>query len=515
MQYKLALEIAAFILLGVVLLRFYQVRQFPTRKVRIFLALIWISIMECFFNIASAIGLANAQFVPQMVNELLAFAFFVIKVLLVLYLFRQKSDAFMSDVTGVGNANALKLVLEQKIKKKKPVVIYSVEMKNFHQLQTLFGKENSEALLSEIGKYLLDLSGRLHVFHRRDESFEIVLEKESDREKLLQLLKERFAEPWQIRGNYILVDTIITHQHYPDEFKDLSEFFGMQEYLLEQACEQGLPVIDNNRTFTEQYHRRKQVEAALKRAVEERSFEVYFQPIYSLKDRQIVSLEALVRMKDEQLGYILPDEFMPLAEKNGTMIAIGEMVLESCCRFLAKHILSNDSLGIRTIHVKLSGVQCMQRNLKDVMLLVLEKYHIPPSMITLEVPEHFAVLAPEFMLCHMKELGKLGIQFAADNYGKEKSNVSPFMKFPFHEIKIDKKRTGAYFENETARIILENEIQMLKRLGIPVTIEGIETKEQSAAVEALGVNYIQGNYYGKPMPEKECLVYIRKFYDER
>ena len=75
--------------------------------------------------------------------------------------------------------------------------------------------------------------------------------------------------------------------------------------------------------------------------------------------------------------------------------------------------------------------------------------------------------------------------------------------------------TWAYFENETSRIILQNEIQTMKQLGLPVVVEGIETKEQSDAMEVLGVNYIQGYYYGRPMPEKECLIYIRRFYDER
>ena len=289
----------------------------------------------------------------------------------------------------------------------------------------------------------------------------------------------------------------------------------MQEYLLEQARKQSLHVIENNHTFIEQYHRRKQVEHALKKAVEERSFEVYFQPIYSLKDKQIVSLEALTRMKDEKLGVILPDEFIPLAEKNGSIIQIGEIVLENCCRFLSRHILSNDSLGIRNIRVNISRIQCMQQNFKNTILPVLEKYHIPPSMIILEVTESTVSLASELMLYHMKELAKTGIGFAADKYVTGNSNASSLVKFPFHEIKIDKDTTWAYFENETSHIILENEIQTMKRMGFLVVVEGIETKEQSKAMEALGVNYVQGYYYGKPMPEKESLVYIRKFYDER
>lgn len=640
MQYKLEFEIAAFILLIVILLHFHLVRQFPTRKARVFLAFTWVSFIECFFNIASAIGLANAQFVPQMVNELLAFAFFVaegasafllfgyvyticafegqqrkririagtipfvlfeigvlltpfigfffymedncyyqgfganfgyfyigyyfiLNLLMVLlqrnrvparlktvflcysifaifamhiqimnreimltsagnaliiflfYLSMQNPGELLDTITGVGNGNALKVLLAQKIEEEKPLATYSIEIKNFHQLQTLFGEENSEMLLGEIGKYLVNLSGRFHVFHRRDESFDVIFDQEQDKESLLGTLQERFADVWRIHSNYIMVDVIITHQHYPNDFKDLPEFLGMHEYLLEQAREQGLHVIENNEELIGQYHRRKQVELALQKAVEERSLLVYFQPIYSLQEKRIVSLEALTRMRDEQLGFIPPDEFIPLAEKSGSIIQIGEIVLEACCRFLSKHILSNDSLGIRTIQVNISGAQCMQQNLKGTILPILEKYHIPPTMITLEVTESMAIQAPELMQRHMEELGKLGIEFAADDYGTGNSNFSSLVKFPFREIKIDKDMTWAYFENETAHVILENEIQTMKRLGLPVVVEGIETKEQSDAMEELGVNYIQGYFYGRPMPEKECLVYIRKFNDER
>ena len=515
MQYKLAFEIAACLLLVVVLLHIYLVRQFPTCKARVFLAFIFVSIIERFFYIVSVIGVANAQFVPQVVNELLAFAFFVTETVLLLYFLMKNPGEWVDVITGVGNGNTLKWALTQKLKKKKELATYSIEIKNLHQMQIIFGEENSEILLKEIGKYLLDLSGKFHVFHRRNESFDIVLEKEADKENLLGILCERFGDVWNIQGNCILVDTIITHQHYPNHFKDLPEFYGMQEYMLEQAIEQNLQVIENNSTLINQYHRRKQVERALNRAVRERSFDVYFQPIYSLKEKRIVSLEALTYMNDEQFGFIFQDEFIPIAEKNGSMLAIGEIVLENCCRFLAKHILSNDSLGIRTIHVNLSKAQCVQQNLKETIWSVLEKYHIPPAMITLEVTENMAILAPEQMFRHMKELRKFGIEFAAEGYGTGNSNLASLIKFPFREIKIDGDMVGAYFENETVRIILENEIQTMKRLGLPVVVQGIETKEQSDAMEVLGVNYVQGDYYGKPMPEKECLVYIRKFYDER
>ena len=174
-------------------------------------------------------------------------------------------------------------------------------------------------------------------------------------------------------------------------------------------------------------------------------------------------------------------------------------------------MLSNLSLGIRTVHVNISMAQCLQQNLTETIAPVLEKYHIPPSMLTLEITERTAITTPERMLWHMEELGKMGVSFAMDDYGSGNANCSYLIRFPFEEIKIDKDIVWAAFEDEKARIVMENEIRTIQRLGIPLIVEGIEHREQSEMVESLGVDYIQGYYYGRPLPEQECLRYVRSF----
>ena len=216
--------------------------------------------------------------------------------------------------------------------------------------------------------------------------------------------------------------------------------------------------------------------------------------------------------KDPELGFIRQREFIPLAERDGNIIHIGEQVLEQCCRFLSKHVLSNGSLGIRTIHVNISMVQCLRQNLTETIRPVLESYHIPPSMLTLEVTERTAIGAPERMLWHMHELGKMGVSFALDDYGSGNANCSYLIRFPFQEIKIDKEIVWASFHDKAARIVLENEIHTIKQLGIPLIIEG-EGGSRAEAMEQLGVKCIQDTI-GRPLPEQECLRYIRTFQEK-
>ncbi len=256
-------------------------------------------------------------------------------------------------------------------------------------------------------------------------------------------------------------------------------------------------------------------EKAVECAITEKNFQVYYQPIYSLKEKCVVSLEALVRLKDEKSGFIPPDEFIPLAEKNGTIMQISEIVLEECCRFLAKHVLANPSLGIQTIHVNIAAAQCLNRNLKESILPVLEHYHVPAHMITLELPERTVAGSPKLMLWHMREFGKAGMGFAIDGYGSGNLNCFGLLRFPVQEIKIGKEMTWSYFEDPAAKIVIENEIKTIQKLGFPIVVVGVENKEQSDALEALGVDMIQGFYYGKPMPEVECLRYIRRMHSAK
>lgn len=639
MQYNYDFEIAAFLLMAIILMHFIFVRQFPTEKGRVFKLLLITCLAECGTNILSCIGLANPEFVPQIVNELLAFAFFILEglasymifryvvtvcdferneakrlklfgkvpflvfellvlltpwigffyylednkyyqgfgagfgyfyiayyfllnivlllrrwkrvepnmkvilliysfvaigaifiqyeirnllltsagnliVLFMIYLSMQNPNELINPVTGVGNDDALMLRLKQILsyENDEEGSIITVAVKQFHHINTLFGVENGRKLMDEAGIFLYQLAGRFHVFYNGNGIFTLIIQSKVDSEEILEKIKCRFAEEWQVQQNSIVMDAGFVVQHYPKDFSTEAEFIQMREYLLGQMRKSGTQnIIRTDEKMIEKFWRISRVEMAIRTALEENTLQVYYQPIYSLEEKRIVSLEALVRLKDPELGFVPPDEFIPIAEKNGSIIQIGDRVLEESCKFLAKHVLSNVSLGLQTIQINMSVAQCMQQNLKEKIVPILSRYHVPPTMITLEITESTAINTTSLMQRHMKELGELGIRFAVDDYGSGNSNSSYLVKFPFKEVKIDKEMTWAYFQNDTARIILENEIKVMKKLGIPIVVEGIEKLEQSEEMERLGVQYIQGYYYGKPLPEAECLRYIRNF----
>ena len=407
---------------------------------------------------------------------------------------------------------ALELQLKDELMRDQEGTVIIIRICQYQQMGMLFGAENCNMLMAELGQYFFHLGGKFHVFRSDADTFVVMTDKDRYQE-MVKSVEGRFSEEWKIEENHILLDHTVMIMHYPKDFTTIPEFFEIRSYLSSVASGNAgkEPVIETDAQMIEGYYRQNQIEMILERALRERSIQVYYQPIYSLKEKRIVSLEALARLFDGELGYIPPAEFIPIAEKNGDIIRIGEIVLEECCKFLSKHVLSNMSLGIRSIQINISVAQCMQQNLKEAILPILQKYHIPTSMIVLELTESTAINAPALMEHHMKELGDAGISFAMDDYGTGSANCSYLMRFPFQEVKMDRDMTLAYFNNETARIVIENEIRTMQKLGIPMVVEGVEKLEQSEEMERLGVEYIQGYYYGKPLPEMECLRYIRNF----
>ena len=149
--------------------------------------------------------------------------------------------------------------------------------------------------------YLYRLCGKFHVFYAEGELFTVFADTGEDRERIESAVWKRFGEEWTVQENHILLNIEMVIQHYPRDFETEAEFFGMRQFLLENAAKSGMTVsVETNEELVEQYHRRRKIELAVARAIQDKGFGVYYQPVYSLREKRIVSLEALVRLKVER-----------------------------------------------------------------------------------------------------------------------------------------------------------------------------------------------------------------------
>ncbi|MDD7177117.1 MAG: EAL domain-containing protein, partial [Lachnospiraceae bacterium] len=252
---------------------------------------------------------------------------------------------------------------------------------------------------------------------------------------------------------------------------------------------------------------RGEIDSIISNAVAERRFQMYYQPIYSTKEKRFLSAEALIRLKDEKYGFISPELFITVAEKNGMILQIGDFVLDEVCGFLSR--CERDGLPIDYIELNLSMNQCMRPDLKENVLSYMNKYHLRPDQINLEITETAANTAQDIVEDNIIRLSEEGISFSLDDYGTGYSNLSRIMALPFHIIKLDKSLADRV-DDSRMKILLKNTIRMLKEIGMEIVVEGVETKETLDQFAKLGCDFIQGYYFSKPLPEQEFVEFIRK-----
>ena len=283
----------------------------------------------------------------------------------------------------------------------------------------------------------------------------------------------------------------------------------MKKMLIRQNREV-LRVSDLNLKYAEHD---KKIDGIVRRAVENGLLEVYYQPIYSPLTGKFDTCEALVRLRDHQFGFISPAIFIPIAERNGTVLGIDRFVLSSVCEMLAATNVLD--LGIKYVEVNLSVVDCIQTNLADSVLSTLKKYRIGTDKINFEITETWEKEITSAVDDNVKKLTKAGIAFSMDDFGSGYSNVSRIATVPVNLFKLDKSIVQAAFESEVSYMVMLNMIKLIKSLGKEmmdaITVaEGVETGEQAKQLIRLGCDHIQGFFYARPMPEAQFIEFLQE-----
>lgn len=291
-----------------------------------------------------------------------------------------------------------------------------------------------------------------------------------------------------------------------DNVRNGEEFVRIVDYAIENKKEDSSTRVK----FLEKEDfdglgRKNLILTAIKKAVALNGFEVYYQPIYSTETQSFSKAEALVRLNDPDIGVIEPDEFIPVAEKTGYIIQIGQMVMKKVCKFMDESDIRR--FGVEKIDVNLSTIQCMQEDLYRNMLDIMREKNIRPSQIDFEITE--TAYSDEEALTHnMSKLIDAGACFSMDDYGTGFSNTQMLIKLPLDIVKIDKSILWNAMEDERAMILLKSTIRTVKDIGCKTVVEGVETQRMVDVLTEAGVEYLQGFFYSKPINEKDYLEFL-------
>ena len=265
-------------------------------------------------------------------------------------------------------------------------------------------------------------------------------------------------------------------------------------------------VIDS--AFAEQIQADRATAQMIRDALADDRVVVYYQPIYDVQKKRFTSAEALVRIIDQNGRLVPPGAFIQVAEDNGLIIDIGKRVLEKTCRFFRQSAL--DTLGLNYIEVNLSVAQCADAKLSDDYIRIMETAGIDPRHINLEITESTSAREKQVLIAHMERLIARGVHFSLDDFGSGASNLNYILDMPVQIVKFDKEMTQAYFSSGKAKYVMDAAMHMIHGMGLEIVAEGVETEEQCRKMEEIRINYIQGFYFSKPLPEDEFIAYLRK-----
>lgn len=428
-----------------------------------------------------------------------------------LYMCVQNPEEMMDRQFGIFNKNAFISKSRMNLKSGNEFSIISISIDEWDFLQRTFGIDGLKGLFSQFVKVINGIvaNENFEIYHISDNELYILATRQNkDFMKIANRIMKECDRVWKTGEIEMPLTVDICVISCPEDIDNVDDIFQCSDFIAKEDHGYGSRVLSAKELRSGYGIQRNAIKKAIHKAIINNTLEVYYQPIFSTKENRVLSAEALVRLKDDELGYISPEEFIPIAESDGSILKIGNFVLESVCRFMMENDL--EEKGIEFIEVNVSVVECLKQDMAERVANMVKKYNIKPKQVNLEITETAASNSSDIMNTNMQNLVEKGIAFSLDDYGSGYSNISYIINLPFHLVKMDKSIVWSAFDSEKAGTVLESSVSMIRKLDLKIVAEGVETKEQKDALTNMGCEYLQGYYFSKPLPEKEFLEYIDK-----
>lgn len=247
------------------------------------------------------------------------------------------------------------------------------------------------------------------------------------------------------------------------------------------------------------------LDSELRRAIDNREFELHFQPKIYMDNEQIQGLEALVRWNNERLGFVSPGEFIPYAEETGLIIPLSEVILEKAC----EAVIQMQQYGWKIpVAINISSIHFRQQNFLESIQAILERYNMPANNFEIEVTERTVMNSANETVSKLVRLKQLGFKISIDDFGTGYSSLSYLVRFPLDCLKIDRSFIQHIGSLDEKQAVVDAIIQMSHRLKMKVVAEGVEQAQQVDILRKMNCDIIQGYYYSKPLPLNDLMEFM-------
>lgn len=418
---------------------------------------------------------------------------------LILFVLLEKPESKLDKEYGCFNYFALLNYLDEMLENKTPIHLISVSLKSSGTLTgaALF-KEASHAL------HVMESMPNVFVFRGIGQDFIGIANSKEPIDAMGKKLEEEAALiPYVSKlARFLRSDNC-------SSLNNAVEILSFLSFAKTKDNEQHR-IFETDDSMIKDYHNRKLIEVELNNALIEDRIETFFQPIYSVHEKRITSCEALARIRLRDGSLLMPSQFIPIAEENGSIVELGYKVFEQACQMVAQN---NDLLDY--VEVNLSVLQGEDDLLAEKLNAIMDKYKVSPKKFNLEITETASIITKQKLLRNMHRLQESGISFSLDDFGKGESNLMYVVDMPVSVVKLDYDMSKSYFMNDKAKFVVNAVEDMSHGLNLKLVAEGIETEEELRAMEKQRIDYIQGYYFSKPLPHQQFVDFVKTYNSQK
>ena len=426
--------------------------------------------------------------------------------------------AYYDVLTGLYNRNYFVRLLADFVRKAEEkntiVSVMFVDIDDFRKINDGLGIIVGDEVVQQFGQFLSEFkSDYVVVSHFNADIYCIAIYDPCGNrsvEYIYESIQERISSPFLLStGQEIGISVSVGVAEYPEAAKSTLELINCAEIVMFRAKGLGKNAIQYfNAPILNDFLQNVSIENKLKEAVFCQNFTLNFQPQYHIEGKKLRGVEALIRWKDSDGKMISPAVFIPIAEKNGTIVPIGCWVIEESIKNYAawKKKYSVDMI----LSLNISAIQYKRHEFIDNLMSIIRKYDVNPNDIELEITE--SVLIDNFieMTEKLHVLREYGLRISLDDFGTGYSSLSYLKGLPIDTLKIDKSFVDTMLTDKNARIIMDSIVYMVKKLGFETIAEGVETQEQFDYLKSIECDCIQGYLLGKPLPGDELEKLLMK-----
>ena len=410
-------------------------------------------------------------------------------------------------MTGAFHVRRFSEWIEQELRRKRVHFIVTVHHIHLRNINKVYGVAVGNDLLQHTVQYLKQQICTDHVYRISGSQFAAVTDGENVYRQVLRDVREHFLHPIAIGEDLIECRPVVAGLTVNEEFTDGNAVLSYCHYLTSLTEDRvGSRLVEDQPELRDGFFYEQRVERFLQQAIEKDLFEIYLQPVYSVREDRYTSAECLSRLWHPQLGMISPEMFVRIAEQNGTIDKITILQFRRLCRFLKSHPDLLDLLD--NVKFNLSPHDLLAHRNAEVLLKVIRRFELPVEFFQFEITETAATEFAGDLQQILQPIIHSGIGICMDDFGSGYANLNAVLRLPFSVIKLDRSLLQGICGSSEAAVFYKSIADALQNMGYRLVAEGVEEQAELELLRQWGVDMIQGYYFSRPLPEKDFLKLI-------